>query len=77
LHAALHQADSFVRLMPVGKEGLLFLDRSGRPVQLDSYTAHGGQERGHRPSSPEISQAMLERYNPPPRPATKPLASPA
>lgn len=68
LHAALDAADAFVRLMPGGQEGLLFLDESGHPVQpdperLESYTAHGGEERGHWPSSPEISRAMLERYN--------------
>ena len=67
LHAALDAADAFVRSMPGGKEGLLFLDSRGRPVRpdparLDSYAAHGGQERGHRPSSPDISRAMLERY---------------
>jgi hypothetical protein len=73
LRAALNQADAFVRSMPAGKEGLFFLDSRGRPVQpdparLDSYTPHGGQERGHWPSSPEISRAMLERYNQQPKP---------
>jgi Nucleotidyl transferase AbiEii toxin, Type IV TA system len=68
LRSALDDADAFVRSMPAGKEGLLFLDRSGRPVQpdparLDGCVAHGGQERGHWPSSPEISRAMLEHYN--------------
>ena len=51
----------------------LFLDRNGHPVQpdpsrLDSYAEHGGQERGHWPTSPEISRAMLERYSRQPRP---------
>jgi hypothetical protein len=73
LRAALDDADTFVRSMPAGKEGLLFLDGDGQPVQPDparlaSYTAHGGQERGHWPSSPDISQAMLERYNQRPKP---------
>jgi len=72
LHAALDEADVFVRSMPAGKEGVLFLDRTGIPVQpdpgrLDSYAAHGGQERGHWPSSPDISRAMLERYNQQPK----------
>jgi hypothetical protein len=73
LHAALDDADAFVRSMPAGKEGLLFLDSAGRPVRpdpahLDSYAAHGGEERGHWPSSPDISRAMLERYNQQPKP---------
>jgi hypothetical protein len=73
LRVALDEAEAFVRSMPAGKEGLLFLDGSGRPVQpdparLDSHTAHGGKERGHWPSSPEISRAMLERYAQQPKP---------
>jgi hypothetical protein len=53
--------------MPAGREGLLFLDGVGQPVRpdparLDSYATHGGQERGHWPSSPDVSRAMLERY---------------
>jgi hypothetical protein len=70
LRAALDAADAFVRSMPAGKEGLLFLDAAGNPVQpdparLDRYALHAGQERGHWPSSPEISRAMLERYQQP------------
>jgi hypothetical protein len=68
LRLALGEADAFVRTMPAGTEGRLFLGDDGRPIQPDptqlaSYTAHGGQERGHWPSSPDISRAMLERYN--------------
>lgn len=68
LRAALDAADAFVRTMPAGGEGQLFLDDDGRPVQPDptrlaSYTAHGGAERGHWPTSPEIGRAMLERYH--------------
>jgi hypothetical protein len=68
LRAALDEADAFVRSMSAGKEGLLFLDSAGRPVRpdparLDDYATHDGQERGHWPSSPDISRAMLERYN--------------
>jgi hypothetical protein len=67
LRAELDEADRFVRAMPSGTEGLLFLGPAGRPVQPDpaelaSFTPHGGQQRGHWPSSPEISRAMFERY---------------
>jgi hypothetical protein len=66
LRTALDAADEFVRTMPAGKEGLLFL-RDGQPVlpdpaALESYTEHGGQVRGHWPSSGEIGRAMMERY---------------
>jgi hypothetical protein len=66
LRAALYQADAFVHAMPAGKEGLLFI-QGGRVVQpdpgnLESYTEHAGERRGHWPSSPEITSAMLERY---------------
>jgi hypothetical protein len=82
LRAALDEADTFVRAMPSGTEGMLFLDAGGRPVQpdptklaaqpdptkLEGYTTHGGQQRGHWPSSPEISRAMFERYHQHPKP---------
>jgi hypothetical protein len=73
LRTALDEADAFVRTMPAGSEGLLFLRAGGRPVQphpaqLESYTAHGGQLRGHWPTSPEISRAMMDRYNQKPEP---------
>jgi hypothetical protein len=66
LRAAPDTADKFVRAMPAGKEGLLFL-RDGRPVQPDpavlaGYIEHGGQLRGHWPSSGEIGRVMMERY---------------
>lgn len=72
LRAALDEAGVFVRSMPAGTEGLLFLGSSGHPVQPDaaqlaSYAAHGGQERGHWPSSADISRAMLERYGQQPK----------
>jgi hypothetical protein len=65
LRTALQDAEAFVRAMPVGKEGLLFL-QNGRPVQpnpasLERYVEHAGRRRGHWPSSPEIGSAMLER----------------
>jgi|SRR6185503_3462688 len=45
--------------------GQIFLE-AGQPVQpdptrLDRYVAHALQRRGHWPSAPEISSAMLER----------------
>jgi hypothetical protein len=63
LRVALREAEAFVRAMPAGREGMLFL-REGRPVQpdpkrLDDVLAHPGQRRGHWPGSPEIGSAML------------------
>jgi hypothetical protein len=63
LRAALTEAEQFVTAMPSHKAGLLFL-RSGRPVQpdptmLDACTTHAPQRRGHWPSSPDITAAML------------------
>jgi hypothetical protein len=66
LRRALDEAEVFVRAMPSGKEGLLFLS-DGRvvqpdPTRLGMCTEHGGRRQGHWPSSPEIASAMLERY---------------
>jgi hypothetical protein len=63
LRAALDEAEQFVAAMPSEKAGLLFL-RAGQPVQpdptmLDIYTTHAPQRRGHWPSSPDITAAML------------------
>jgi hypothetical protein len=60
---ALDEAETFVRSMPAGKEGLLFL-KDGKPVQpdperLELYIEHAGQLSGHWPSSSEIGSAML------------------
>jgi hypothetical protein len=65
LRQLLKEADSFARAMPVGKEGLAFLE-DGRPVQpdpanLSGYLEHAAQRRGYWPSSPEITRAMLGR----------------
>ena len=62
---ALNAAEAFVRSMPAGQEGLLFL-KGGRPVQPDpndlkAYVPHAGHRRGIWPSSPVIGSAMLER----------------
>jgi hypothetical protein len=67
LRAVLDEADAFVRAMPAGKEGLLFL-RDGEPVQPDpaalgGLVEHGGQLRGHWPSSGEIGRAMMGSAN--------------
>jgi hypothetical protein len=69
---ALEEAETFVRAMPTGKEGLLFL-KDNVPVQpqpdnLTGYEEHAGRRGGHWPSSSEISSAMLyknaEQSNP-------------
>jgi hypothetical protein len=65
LRGALESAEHFVRAMPPGKEGLLFL-KGGEVVQPDAaklidYTQHAARRRGHWPSSSEISSAMLDR----------------
>ncbi len=64
LRDALDDAKTFVAAMPSDKAGLIFLS-TGRPVQpdptaLDAYITHAARRRGHWPSSPEITAAMLE-----------------
>lgn len=66
LRAVLDEAETFVMRMPTEKIGLLFL-KDDQVVQpdpecLDDYITHAGQRRGHWPTNPEISAAMLERY---------------
>jgi hypothetical protein len=61
---ALGAADAFVRAMPSGKEGMLFIEE-GRPVQpdpahLDRYIEHAARRRGHWPGSSQIASAMLD-----------------
>jgi hypothetical protein len=68
LRTVLQEAEAFVRIMPAGREGLLFL-KDGEPVQpdpdaLDAYAAHGGRRGGYWPSSPEIGSAMVHRDDP-------------
>jgi hypothetical protein len=51
---------------PTEKVGLLFL-QGGQAVQpdperLDEYDTHAGRNRGHWPSSSEITAAMFEPY---------------
>lgn len=69
LRAALNDAEAFVRAMPAGKEGVLFLTND-QPVQpdptaLENYTELAGKRQGLWPSSSEIGSAMLERYGKP------------
>ena len=64
LRTALHEAEQFVAAMPSDKIGLVFL-LAGRTVQpdptmLDAYSVHSPVRRGHWPSSPDITAAMLE-----------------
>jgi hypothetical protein len=67
LRAALDEAEAFVARMPTDRLGVLFI-QGGKVVQpdpehLEDYQTHAGQKRGHWPSSPEISAAMLAHYN--------------
>jgi hypothetical protein len=69
LREFLEEAEAFVARMPTEKAGLLFL-QAGKVVQpdpdrIESYQTHAGQRRGHWPTSPEISAAMLEHYSKP------------
>jgi hypothetical protein len=69
LRAVLEEAEAFVRAMPAGREGLLFL-KGGEPVQPDPdtlgvYATHGGRRGGYWPSSAEIGSAMLRSDDPP------------
>ena len=63
LREILAEAEVFVRAMPPGKEGLLFLkdDEPVRPdpANLAVYTEHAGRRGGYWPSSPEIGSAMV------------------
>jgi hypothetical protein len=66
LRGALEEAEAFAQAMPVGKEGLLFLE-NGQPVQpdpqrLDDYTELAGKRHGIWPGSSEIGSAMLDKY---------------
>ena len=64
LKAALAEAEAFVRAMPSGKEGLVFL-RAGSvvapdPSVLAGYEEHPGRRGGYWPSSSEIGGSMLD-----------------
>jgi hypothetical protein len=72
LRAALDKADAFVRQMPAGKEGLLFLEHgtpvAPDPAQLGRYTELAGRRQAPWPGSSEIGSAMLEHYGKKPAP---------
>jgi hypothetical protein len=66
LREILSEAEAFVSRMPTARAGLLFL-KEGRVVQpnpdrLEEYQTHDGRNRGHWPSSPEMTAAMFERH---------------
>jgi hypothetical protein len=66
LRTALDEAEAFVTRMPTDKMGLVFI-RDGAvtqpdPDRLDTYEPHAGQRRGHWPTNPEITTAMLARF---------------
>ncbi len=69
LRRAIEDAEEFVAAMPTGAVGRLFL-KDGIPVQpdpahLEDYLSHEPQRRGHWPSAPDITSAMLEKLRQP------------
>lgn len=67
IRGMIEDAERFIGRIPSDAVGVVFLVR-GKPVQpdvetLDKYQRHAGARGGVWPSSPEISSAMLERYN--------------
>jgi hypothetical protein len=68
--SALRAAEDFVASMPTERAGQLFL-QDGRVVQpdaqnLQSYISHRPVRRGHWPTNPELTAAMLARLQAPP-----------
>ena len=66
IRGMLEDAGRFISLIPSDAVGVVFLER-GKAVQpdpdaLEKYQRHTGAPGGVWPSSPEISSAMLERY---------------
>ena len=66
IRSMLDDAEHFISRIPTDAVGVVFLE-SGEAVQpdldaLDRYERHTGAPSGVWPSSPEISNAMLERY---------------
>lgn len=67
LRKALDEAEVLVARLPTRQMGLLYL-AGGEVVQpdpdrLDMYETHAAQRRGHWPTSPEITAAMLARLS--------------
>ena len=66
IRGMIEDAESFIAKLPSEAAGVIVMDGEN-PVQpdidaLDNYWWEPGAPRGLWPSSPEISQAMLERY---------------
>jgi len=69
IRAMIEDAASFIAKLPSDAVGVIFMD-GDKPVQPDvtalgKYQRNPGAPRGYWPSSPEIAQAMLERYGKP------------
>ena len=67
IRSMIDDAEQFISRVPSDAVGVVFLDARGTAVQpdldeLDKYQRHAGTPGGIWPSSPEISSAMLERY---------------
>jgi hypothetical protein len=67
IRAMIEEAESFLSTLPSDAVGAIFMDGQ-KPVQpdinaLDKYQRRLGAPGGLWPSSPDISRAMLERYN--------------
>lgn len=67
IRSMLEHAERFISRIPSDAVGVVFLE-DGKPVEPDlealgRYQRHAGAPGGVWPSSPEISSAMLERYN--------------
>ena len=69
IRSMIEDAENFVAKLPSDAVGVIFMD-GGKAVQPDvsaltKYQRNPGAPRGLWPSSPEISRAMLERYDEP------------
>jgi hypothetical protein len=69
LKGALDEAESFVSKMPTDEAGTIYL-KDGKavmpvPDSLADYLRHKPQRRGHWPTAPEITSAMLDRLQQP------------
>jgi hypothetical protein len=67
IRSMIEDAERFISQIPSDAVGFVFME-SGKPVQpdleaLEKYQRCAGAPDGVWPSSPEISSAMLERYN--------------
>jgi hypothetical protein len=67
IRSMIEGAERFISRVPSDAVGFVFLDgeRPGQPrvEALGQYERRAGTPGGVWPSSPEISRAMLERYN--------------